>query len=99
MLKEKISGAVVREEEPVSLLSESFSQYPVEVQEAINRLKSQYDLEDGDIETVVNNLWSDPPHYYEVTQLATKLDDDLTWFLFSGKHVKSRRSLYYSPKI
>ena len=67
MLKEKISGAVVREEEPVSLLSESFSQYPVEVQEAINRLKSQYDLEDGDIETVVNNLWSDPPHYYEVT--------------------------------
>merc|ERR1712037_260331 len=59
--KEKISGAVVREPEPVSFLSESFSQYPMEVQEAINRLKSQYDLEDGDIETVVNKLWSDPP--------------------------------------
>ena len=73
MLKEKISGAVVREEEPVSFLSESFSQYPVEVQEAINRLKSQYDLEDGDIETVVNNLWSDPANYYEVTKLDRKL--------------------------
>ena len=71
LLKEKNSGAVVREEEPVSFLSESFSQYPVEVQEAINRLKSQYDLEDGDIETVVNNLWSDPPHYYEVTLLQS----------------------------
>ena len=66
-MKEKISGADVREPEPVSFFSESFSQYPVEVQEAINRLKSQYDLEDGDIETVVNKLWSDPPEYYEVT--------------------------------
>ena len=68
-LKEKISGSVVREPEPVSFFSESFSQYPAEVQEAINRLKSQYDLEDGDIETVVNKLWSDPPEYYEVTQV------------------------------
>ena len=68
-MKEKISGAVVREPEPVSFFSESFSQYPAEVQEAINRLKSQYDLEDGDIETVVNKLWSDPPEYYEVTQV------------------------------
>ena len=97
-MKEKLSGAVVREPEPASLFSESFSQYPVEVQEAINRLKSQYQLEDGDIETVVNNLWSEPPDYYEVTEGDIKLTTDLT-FIFSGKYVKSRRSLYYSTKI
>ena len=77
-MKEKLSGAVVREPEPASLFSESFSQYPVEVQEAIDRLKSQYDLEDGDIETVVNRLWSDPPHYYEVSQVDIKLTTHLT---------------------
>ena len=63
----------MREQEPVSSFMDSFSQYPVEVQEAINRLKSQYQLEDGDIETVVNNLWSDPANYYEVTKLDRKL--------------------------
>ena len=73
MLKEKISEVAVREQEPVSSFMDSFSQYPVEVQEAINRLKSQYQLEDGDIETVVNNLWSDPANYYEVTKLDRKL--------------------------
>jgi len=60
----------VREQEPVSSFMDSFSQYPVEVQEAINRLKSQYQLEDGDIETVVNNLWSDPANYYEENMLS-----------------------------
>ena len=98
MLKEKISEVAVREQEPVSSFMDSFSQYPVEVQEAINRLKSQYQLEDGDIETVVNNLWSEPPDYYEVTQVDVKLTTDLT-FIFSGKYVKSRRSLYYSPEV
>ena len=73
MLKEKISEVAVREQEPVSSFMDSFSQYPVEVQEAINRLKSQYQLEDGDIETVVNNLWSDPANYYEVTKLSLSI--------------------------
>ena len=73
-MKEKISEVAVREQEPVSSFMDSFSQYPVEVQEAIERLKSQYDLEDGDIETVVNRLWSDPPHYYEVSQVDIKPD-------------------------
>ena len=84
-MKEKISGEVVREQEPVSLFSESFSQYPAEVQEAITRLKSQYDLEDGDIETVVNNLWSDPPHYYEVTQVDIRLTTLLTFYYIFRK--------------
>ena len=78
-MKEKISEVAVREQEPVSSFMDSFSQYPVEVQEAINRLKSQYHLEDGDIETVVNKLWSDPPHYsYEVNQVDIKLTNNLT---------------------
>ena len=49
-------------------LSEGFSEYPLAVREAIDQLKSNYDLEDGDIETVVNSLWSEDSGYYEVKQ-------------------------------
>ena len=75
----------VKEQEPVGSFMDSFSQYPAEVQEAITRLKSQYDLEDGDIETVVNNLWSDPPHYYEVTQVDIRLTTLLTFYYIFRK--------------
>ena len=59
-------GLPGREELPASSLSESFSQYPAAVQDAINQLKTQYELDDGDIETVVNSLWTEDAGYYEV---------------------------------
>ena len=89
----------MREQEPVSSFMDSFSQYPVEVQEAINRLKSQYQLEDGDIETVVNNLWSGPPDYYEVTQVDIKLTTDLNLFATCNSKIISSHQCEYSRNV
>lgn len=70
MSKEKVNLSEVsqREEETGPSLSESFSQYPLAVQEAISQLKSQYELEDGDIETVVRNLWAEDTGYRQVRE-------------------------------
>ena len=58
----------LKEEQTGPSLSESFSQYPLAVQEAISHLKSQYELEDGDIETVVQNLWTEDTGYRQVNR-------------------------------
>jgi len=40
-------------------INTDFSQYPLAVQEAISSLKSQYELEDGELESVIRNLWNE----------------------------------------
>ena len=42
-------------------INTDFTAYPAAVQDAIAALKAQYELEDGELETVVRNLWRDDP--------------------------------------
>ena len=42
-------------------INTDFTQYPAAVQEAISALKSQYQLEEGELEAVVRNLWAEEP--------------------------------------
>jgi len=56
----KLTG--VREPETWDMgpnINTDFSQYPLAVQEAISSLKSQYELEDGELESVIQNLWNE----------------------------------------
>ena len=42
-------------------INTDFTQYPAAVQDAISALKSQYQLEEGELEAVVRNLWNEEP--------------------------------------
>ena len=46
---------------PMMDINTDFDHYPEAVQEAIEALKTQYELEDGELEAVVNKLWEEDP--------------------------------------
>ena len=39
--------------------------YPSKVQTAISTLRSQYQLEDGELDTVMRDIWREEPQYYQ----------------------------------
>ena len=52
-------------EDMKSNIREKMKQYPSKVQTAISTLRSQYQLEDGELDTVMRDIWSEEPEYYK----------------------------------
>ena len=48
-----------------SAIREKMKQYPSKVQTAISTLRSQYQLEDEEVDTVMKDIWSQEPEFYQ----------------------------------
>ena len=68
-------------------INTDFASYPAAVQDAIAALKAQYELEDGELEAVVRNLWADDPSlgypFPEKEATSTRYSPDINENLLS----------------